>query len=106
MKYTLYQPCSTWNGQQALPSEINVIHSHPQMAEFELLSIICTLHGFVTAFDILTGAEQGSEKDTDLSLVQEAFQAYLYPKMPLSNYSGSDKRNKPMSERKRSAIES
>lgn len=104
MKYTLNQPCSTWNGQQVLPTEINVIHSHPQMAEFELLSIICTLHGFVTAFDILTGAEQGSEKDTDLSAVQEAFQNYLYPKMPLSHYSGSDKRNKPI-DKKRQPIE-
>lgn len=99
MKYTLQQPC-TWNGQQALPSEINVIHSHPQMAEFELLSIICTLHGFVTAFDIITGAEQGSEKDDDLSMVQAAFQAYLSPKMPLSHYSGSDKRCKPRTDKK------
>jgi hypothetical protein len=104
MKYTLHQPC-TWNGQQALPAEINVIHSHPQMAEFELLSMICALHGYVSAFDILTGAEQGSEKDIDLSAVQEAFQAYLFPKMPLSHYSGSDKRNKPI-DKKRNPIES
>jgi hypothetical protein len=102
MKYILSNgaPLTFWNGEKSLPNEINVIHHHPQMAEFELLSIICTLHGHVTAFDILTGAETGTEKDTDLTAVMTAFQRYLSPKMPLSNYTGTDKRAKPNSEKK------
>ena len=62
------------------------------MAEFELLAILCSLHGFVTAFDILTGADPNSEKDADINAVMTAFQMYIYPKMPISNYSASDKR--------------
>jgi hypothetical protein len=74
-----------------LPSEINVLSSHPEMAEFELLSVIATLHG-VTAFDMLVGAGEGTEKDRDINQVMEAFQHYISPKMPLSNYSQKDKR--------------
>lgn len=85
----------TWNGVKPLPKEINVISYNPTMAEFELLSIICTLHGYVTAFDILSGANTDTEKDVDIVSVMTAFQLYISPKMPLSNYSGSDKRNKP-----------
>lgn len=82
-----------WNGIKALPNEINVLSYIPQMAEFELLSLICTLHGFVNAFDILTGSETGTEKDKDINAIMTAFQMYLYPKMPLSSYSGlSEKR--------------
>ena len=51
-----------WHGQKPLPGEINTVQNQPQMAEFELLSVIATLHG-ITAFDILTGAEEGTEKD-------------------------------------------
>jgi hypothetical protein len=65
------------------------------MAEFELLSIIAALHGYVTAFDILSGADPHSEKDDDITSVMTAFQMYISPKMPLSNYSGKDKRMKP-----------
>lgn len=83
-----------WNGKSQLPEKITVMSYHPTMSEFELLSIICTLHGYVTAFDILTGADEGSEKDKDISSVLTAFQMYILPKMPLSNYSSSDKRNK------------
>lgn len=67
------------------------------VAEFELLTILCSLHGFVTAFDILTGAAEGTEKDKDIDAVMSAFQMYLYPRMPLSNYGGNDKRMKPKS---------
>ena len=88
MKFTLRQQ-PVWNGG-ILPKEINVVSSHPIISEFELLAIICTLHGHVTAFDILMGAEPNSEKDTDINSVMSAFQAYILH--PLSNYSSSDKR--------------
>jgi hypothetical protein len=73
--------------------EINTVHNDPQMAEFELLSVIATLHG-VTAFDILIGAEEESEKDRDIGEVLGAFQAFIKPKMPQSNYTGKDVRKK------------
>jgi hypothetical protein len=85
-----------WNGKGQLPDKITVMSYHSTMSEFELLSIICTLHGYLTAFDILTGAEEGSEKDKDITSVLTAFQMYIYPKMPLSNYSSSDKRQKKL----------
>lgn len=82
-----------WNGKRTLPDEINVMSYVPQMAEFELLSVISTLHGYVNAFDVLTGADEGTEKDKDINAVMTAFQMYLLPKMPLTGYSGkSDKR--------------
>ncbi len=87
-----------WNGKGQLPDKITVMSYHPTMSEFELLSIICTLHGYLTAFDILTGAEEGSDKDKDITSVLTAFQMYIYPKMPLSNYSGADKRQKKIDE--------
>ena len=36
--------------------------------------------------------DSNSEKDTDINAVMTAFQMYIYPKMPISNYSASDKR--------------
>ena len=69
MKYTLDQrvPSQTfWNGATALPLAITVLHSLPQMAEFELLSILCTLHGHVTAYDILTVQIQGRTRTRTL----------------------------------------
>lgn len=87
---------SFWNGKNPLPSEINVISNDQQKAEFDLLGIICSLHSYVTAFDLLTGADDGSEKDLDINIVMKTFQMYLHPKMPLSNYNGQDKRNKPI----------
>ncbi len=81
-----------WNGKDALPDEINVMSYHPIMSEFELLSIISGLHGYITAFDIMTGADSGTEKDKDINAVMTAFQMYISPKMPLSNYTGSEKR--------------
>jgi hypothetical protein len=82
-----------------------VISHQTQVAEFELLTIICTLHGHVTAFDIITGAEPSTEKDNDLNSVLIAFQQYIYPKMPLSHYTSSDKRH-PHNVMKQKPIES
>ena len=48
----------------------------------------------MTAFDVLTGADAGTEKDTDMNAVMTAFQMYLYPRMPLSRYGPNDKRMK------------
>lgn len=98
MKYTLAHdkiPSSYWNGEKPLPSTIHVISHSIHVAELELLTILCTLHGKVTAFDILTGAEPTTEKDEDLNAVLTALQQYVYPKMPLSNYTESDKRVVP-----------
>jgi len=95
MKYILAtdkSPSSYWNGEKPLPSTIHVISHSIHVAELELLTILCTLHGKVTAFDILTGASPDTEKDADLSSVLTALQQYVYPKMPLSNYTDSDKR--------------
>ena len=92
MKFTKSRPFQ-WHGTKLLPDEINVLHSQRDLAEFELLSVIATLHG-LTAFDILTGAEQDSEKDRDIGEVLDAFQAYIAPKMPLSCYTGKDIRKK------------
>ena len=83
---------TVWNGLKALPEEINVIHNDPHHAELELLTILCLLHGHVTAFDLLMGSDPETEKDTDITAVLTAFQQYIAPKMPLSHYSGSEKR--------------
>jgi hypothetical protein len=106
MKYTRqHMGHNTWNGNKSLPEEIHVMSPHSHMAEFELLSILCTLHGHITAFDLLTGAEPDSEKDKDISSVMNAFQSYLFPKMPLSHYSGTDKRLLPSTEKRGGAID-
>lgn len=105
MKFTRTGGTSDWNGIKPLPSEINVISYQPQMAEFELLSILCTLHGYVTAYDLLTGSAPDTEKDADITSVLTAFQSYLAPKMPLSNYTESDKRSKPPTDKKRHPID-
>lgn len=94
-KFTLNRsknPTEYWNGKSGLPAEINVMSYHPIISEFELLSLICSLHGYLTAFDILTGGDSNSEKDKDINAVMTAFQMYTFPKMPISNYSASDKR--------------
>lgn len=109
MKYILSKMKPTtefWNGVKLLPPEINVISYVPQMAEFELLSVICTLHGFVNAFDILTGSDPGTEKDKDINAVMTAFQLYLLPRMPMSNYSDSEKRNSNVANFQSTAINS
>lgn len=97
VKFTLNKsknPSVYWNGKTSLPDEINVMSYDPIISEFELLSLICSLHGYLTAFDIITGANSDTEKDTDITSVLTAFQMYILPKMPLSNYSSSDKRIK------------
>lgn len=104
MKYTLATDkvvSSYWNGDKPLPSTIHVISHTIHVAELELLTILCTLHGKVTAFDILTGAESGTEKDADLNSVLTALQQYVYPKMPLSNYTESDSRVVPQPMKKK-----
>jgi len=109
MKYTLSKESSQdtyWNGEKSLPDEINVLQFHPQMAEFELLSVICTLHGFVTAFDLLSGSSTHTEKDKDIEAVLIAFQNYLHPRMPLSRYTGDEKRMRALTDRKIIPIES
>jgi hypothetical protein len=98
MKYTLATdkvPSSYWNGEKPLPPTIHVISHTIHVAELELLTILCTLHGKVTAFDMLTGAEPATEKDADLNSVLIALQQYVCPKMPLSNYTESDSRVVP-----------
>jgi len=100
MKFTLKRDgngADYWNGAKPLPAEINVISHSQHMAECELLSILSVLHGHLTPFDILTSAEPDTEKDKDIASVLTAFQHYLAPKMPLSHYSGSDKRIIPSS---------
>ena len=100
MKFTLYKqqsPSEYWNGIKPLPDEINVISYHLEMAEFELLSILCSLHGFITAFDLLTGSNLDTEKDKDIISILTAFQNYIYPKMPLSHYSDKELRSKSIS---------
>jgi hypothetical protein len=97
MKFILYKqqlPSEYWNGIKPLPDEINVTSFHSQMSEFELLNIICSLHGFVTAFDLLTGSNPDTEKDKDLISILTAFQNYIHPKMPLSHYSNQELRAK------------
>jgi len=94
-KFTLNMaknPAEYWNGKNGLPAEINVMSYHPIISEFELLSLICGIHGYLSAFDVLMGATDGSEKDADINAVMTAFQMYIYPKMPISNYSAKDKR--------------
>jgi hypothetical protein len=76
------------------------------MAEFELLSVICTLHGFVTAFDLLSGSSTNTEKDQDIESVLTAFQNYLHPRMPLSRYTGDEKRMRALTDKKIVPIES
>lgn len=88
MKFTKTH-VSVWHGIKPLPDEINTVQHQPDLAEFELLSVISVLHG-ITAFDLVTGATEGSEKDRDIGEVLEAFQAYIKPKMPMSNYSEKD----------------
>lgn len=99
MKFTLYsltQPVEQyWNGATALPSEITVLSPIIQMAEFQLLSLLCTLHGKISPHDLLTGSEPNTEKDRDIIAVLTAFQWYMYPRMPLTGYSMDGKRILP-----------
>jgi hypothetical protein len=91
MKYTLSGP-TKWNGQQPLPQEIYTHQPTALLSEFELLGILCGLHGHVSAMDVMTGAEQGTEKDADLDVILTTFQAYCLPRMPLMMYDKNDRR--------------
>jgi hypothetical protein len=88
MKYTKKKDL-IWHGQKPLPPEITTRGITPELAEFELLSTIAVLHG-LTAFDILIGATEGTEKDRDITEVLGAFQDYIAPRMPLSHYNSKD----------------
>jgi len=96
MKFTLathrQPPAEYWNGATALPEEIHVPSSQVHLAEFQLLSLLGTLHGHLGAYDLLMGAESGSEKDRDIVAVLTAFQWYLYPRMPSTRYTAGEKR--------------
>lgn len=94
MKFTKKKEL-VWHGQKPLPDEINTRGIMVELAEFELLSIIATLHG-LTAFDILIGATEGTEKDRDSTEVLIAFQDYIAPRMPLSYYNSKDCKIKPI----------
>jgi len=93
MKFTLYRaqqaPSEYWNGRQPLPDELHVISPVLASAEFELLALVCALHGWLTPFDLLSGAEPDTEKDRDMVAILTAFQWYVYPRMPLTRYSPS-----------------
>lgn len=104
MKFTLYTtrqlPTEYWNGKQTLPSEIHVASHGIGLAEFQLLALLCGLHGKISPYDLLTGCESDTEKDKDLIAILTAFQWYVYPRMPLSSYTstggrirGGDKRS-------------
>jgi hypothetical protein len=85
-----------WNGKTALPDEINVIArtDNRYRAELELLSTLCSLHGYVTAFDLLSGTADSTEKDKDITAILIALRLYVHPKIPLTNYSNDDTRLK------------
>jgi hypothetical protein len=89
MKFTKSKVVPVWNGRKTLPDEINTVQRQQDLAEFELLAVIATLHG-MTAFDIITGAIEGSEKDDHINEVLNAFQAYSSPRMPMSHYTSKD----------------
>lgn len=92
MKFTLHRsqqaPAEYWNGRQALPDELHVTSPVIAVAEFELLSLLCSLHGWLTPFDLLSGAEPATEKDRDMVAILTALQWYVYPRMPLTRYTG------------------
>lgn len=93
MKFTLHKgrqaPAEYWNGRQPLPDELHVISPVVTLSEFELLTLLCTLHGWLTPFDLLTGAEPDTEKDRDMVAILTALQWYVYPRMPLTRYTGA-----------------
>jgi hypothetical protein len=93
MKFSLYKqrqdPSEYWNGRQGLPEELHVASPVIAQAEFQLLALLCSLHGGMTPFDLLTGCEPDTEKDRDMIAILTAFQWYLHPRMPLTAYSAT-----------------
>jgi hypothetical protein len=96
MKFVLHRlrqnPSEYWNGRQALPDELTVQSPTLAMAEFQLLALLCSLHGRMSPYDLLTGCEPDTEKDRDMVAVLTAFQWYSHPRMPLTAYTGSGAR--------------
>jgi hypothetical protein len=99
MKFQLHRlqqdPSQYWNGRQALPDELTVQNPSLRMAEFQLLTLVCSLHGGMSPYDLLTGSEQDTEKDRDMIAILTALQWYVYPRMPLTAYSPSGRRLGP-----------
>ena len=89
---TRQAPSEYWNGRQALPDELHVASPVIGLAEFQLLALVCALHGGISPFDLLTGSEPDTEKDRDMVAALTAFQWYVHPRMPLTAYHGSGKR--------------
>jgi hypothetical protein len=98
MKFSLHRlqqhPSTYWNGKQDLPDELTVQSPTVAIAEFQLLALLCSLHGTLTPYDLLTGSEPDTEKDRDLISVLTAFQWYVYPRMPLTRYTVQGERIK------------
>ena len=96
MKFILHRvrqdPSQYWNGRQALPEELTVQSASLPLAEFQLLALLCALHGGMSPYDILTGSEPDTEKDKDIIAILTAFQWYVYPRMPLTAYTVRGKR--------------
>lgn len=96
MRFTLYRirqpPSEYWNGKQQLPDELHVTSPTISIAEFQLIALLCSLHGWITPYDLLTGTDENTEKDRDIVAILTAFQWYVYPRMPLAGYSASGKR--------------
>jgi hypothetical protein len=96
MKFLLYRsqqtPSEYWNGRQALPDELSVQSPTHGLGEFQLLALLCSLHGGMSPYDLLTGSEPDTEKDRDMIAILTAFQWYVYPRMPLTAYTASGKR--------------
>ena len=90
MRFTLSALPHEWNVAGPPPPDIHTVVTEPlRLAEMELLTTICGLHGRVCALDLLTGSEENTPKDADLNAVLAAFQAYIGPqRMPLSGYTG------------------
>lgn len=92
---TSVDPSTYWNGMHPLPVDINVVSHDMVTAEWELFMMLGRLHGHVSPYDILTGADQGTEKDKDITNILTAFHAFIYPRMPVSRYTPNDVRIKP-----------
>jgi len=96
MKLTLHrlrqEPSQYWNGRHPLPDEVTVQSASLSIAEFQLLALVCSLHGAISPYDVLTGSEPDTEKDRDMVAILTAFQWYVYPRMPLTAYTAGGTR--------------
>ena len=94
-RQTDVDPSTYWNGYHPLPIDINVVSHDMVTAEWELLVMLGRLHSHLSPYDLMSGADQGTEKDKDISSVMTAFHAFIYPRMPISRYTNTDARIKP-----------